>query len=73
VRHERGHPHPAQHEVGEDGRHRVGLMLNGIIGHALLVGLPVALAARHFLGVVEEETRARARPVPAWARPCVGR
>lgn len=48
-------------------------MLNGIIGHALLVGLPVALAARHFLGVVEEETRARARPVPAWARPCVGR
>ncbi len=26
------------------------LVLNGVIGHALLVGLPIALAARRFLG-----------------------
>lgn len=26
------------------------LLLNGVIGHALLVGLPIALAARRFLG-----------------------
>jgi hypothetical protein len=28
----------------------LGLLLNGVIGHALFVGLPVALAARRFLG-----------------------
>ncbi|HZW90955.1 MAG TPA: hypothetical protein VFF12_17890 [Myxococcaceae bacterium] len=26
------------------------LVVNGVLGHALLVGLPIALAARHFLG-----------------------
>ena len=26
------------------------LFLNGLIGHALLVGLPIAYAARHYLG-----------------------
>jgi hypothetical protein len=40
-------------------------MLNGIIGYALLVVLPVPLAARHIVGVVQEETRACAPPVPA--------
>lgn len=28
----------------------LALVLNGVIGHALLVGLPIALAARRFLG-----------------------
>jgi predicted NAD/FAD-binding protein len=64
VRHLRGHLHPAQHEVGADGRHRVGLMLNGIIGQALLAGLRVALAARRFLCVAREEIRARADARP---------
>lgn len=26
------------------------LLINGVVGHALLVGLPIALAARHYLG-----------------------
>jgi hypothetical protein len=26
------------------------LLINGVLGHALLVGLPIALAARHYLG-----------------------
>ena len=28
----------------------LSLVVNGVLGHALLVGLPIALAARHFLG-----------------------
>jgi len=28
----------------------LALLLDGVIGHALLVGLPIALAARHYLG-----------------------
>ena len=26
------------------------LLINGVVGHALLVGLPIALSARHYLG-----------------------
>lgn len=36
------------------------LILNGVIGHALLVGLPIALAARRFLGRGEHTALARA-------------
>jgi hypothetical protein len=36
------------------------LILNGVIGHALLVGLPIALAARRFLGQGERRAFARA-------------
>ncbi|MGZ3445732.1 MAG: hypothetical protein ACXWLG_09705 [Myxococcaceae bacterium] len=36
------------------------LILNGVIGHAFLVGLPIALAARRFLGPGEQATLARA-------------
>jgi hypothetical protein len=36
------------------------LVLNGVIGHALLVGLPVALAARRFLGRSERPATASA-------------
>jgi hypothetical protein len=43
----------------------LGLMINGIVGHALLVGLPIALAARRFLGVPREETRAPKRTAVA--------
>lgn len=43
----------------------LGLMINGIVGHALLVGLPIALAARRFLGVPLEETRAPERSAVA--------
>jgi hypothetical protein len=41
----------------------LGLLLNGVIGHALLVGLPVALAARRFLGDARSAARAPARAV----------
>jgi len=44
----------------------LGLLINGIVGHALLVGLPIALAARRFLGDRRAEAPARARtPAPA--------
>ncbi len=36
------------------------LILNGVIGHALLVGLPIALAARRFLGRGESPVLGRA-------------
>lgn len=36
----------------------LGLLLNGVIGHALFVGLPVALAARSFLGRAPSKARA---------------
>ncbi len=36
------------------------LVLNGVIGHALLVGLPIALAARRFVGRPAPEAVARA-------------
>jgi hypothetical protein len=36
----------------------LGLMLNGIVGHALLVGLVPALVARRFLGAPSSEARA---------------
>jgi hypothetical protein len=36
------------------------LILNGVIGHALLVGLPIALAARRFLDRGEQPALARA-------------
>ncbi len=38
----------------------VPLLLNGIIGHAFLVGLPIALAARRFLGRGSQAGIARA-------------
>jgi hypothetical protein len=43
----------------------LGLLLNGIVGHALLVGLPIALVARRFLGASRGETRAAARTAVA--------
>jgi hypothetical protein len=36
------------------------LLVNGVLGHALLVGLPIALAARRFLGRGERTALARA-------------
>lgn len=36
------------------------LIVNGVVGHALLVGLPIALAARRFLGRGERRAVARA-------------
>jgi hypothetical protein len=36
------------------------LLANGVLGHALLVGLPIALAARRFLGRGERPSVARA-------------
>ena len=36
----------------------LGLTINGILGHALLVGLPIALAARRFLGAPRGESHA---------------
>ena len=38
------------------------LLVNGVVGHALLVGLPIALAARHFLGSPRQATLASAVP-----------
>lgn len=43
----------------------LGLLLNGVIGHALFVGLPVALAARRFLGEQPRTGRAPARTTVA--------
>jgi len=36
------------------------LFLNGLVGHALLVGLPISLAARRFLGGAQRSALARA-------------
>jgi hypothetical protein len=40
------------------------LLVNGVVGHALLVGLPIALAARHFLGSPGRMALAGAVPQP---------
>lgn len=41
------------------------LFLNGLIGHALLVGLPIAYAARHYLGSAAAPRQPRTQAVAA--------